>query len=170
MISRSITNPRRHESYPRRLQTFPLERHVGLVRRPGGIISVPGRLPENGDVSKTQKLTKLLLNVNIERTFGPVQVVMTMEDTVRDLIRAAVEICVKEKRRPLLKETDPDLFQLHYSQFSLTSLKADDNLRSLRSRNFFLCMKPSTASSCSKGAKMANQTSFPFTSFMDFLL
>lgn len=69
----------------------------------------------------TRRLTKLLLNVTVERSLGPVQVVMPPESSVRDLIRVAVETYGREKRRPLLKETDPRRFQLHYSAFSLES-------------------------------------------------
>ncbi|XWS49029.1 hypothetical protein CRYUN_Cryun13aG0128500 [Craigia yunnanensis] len=49
-----------------------------------------------------------------ERTrFGarrPLHVMMSSENTVNDLITVAIEIYVKEKRRPLLKETDPKFF------------------------------------------------------------
>jgi hypothetical protein len=52
-------------------------------------------------------MTKLLLNVTIERSLGPVQVVISPEKTTGDLIKAALEIYAREKRRPLLPETDP---------------------------------------------------------------
>lgn len=106
----------------RSLKTFPPERHSDLVRRPGGLIKVPGRLvsaPETG--GSPCKLTKLLLNVTIGRSLGPVQVVISSENTTGDLIKAALEIYAREKRRPLLPETDPHRFELHYSQFSLES-------------------------------------------------
>lgn len=91
-----------------------------LGRKRGGLIAVPGKLklPVTGE---SQKLTKLLLNVNIQRSFGPLQVVMSPENTVKELIKAAVETYTKEKRRPLLAETDFRCFELHYSQFSLES-------------------------------------------------
>ncbi|KAG8659362.1 uncharacterized protein At4g22758-like isoform X1 [Manihot esculenta] len=142
----------------RSLQTFPPERHSDLVRRRGGRISVPGNLtlPTTEIRNGSQKLTKLLLNVNIERSLGPVQVIMAPDNMVKDLIKAAIEIYAREKRRPLLKETNPDGFQLHYSQFSLESLKAEEKLINLGSRNFFLCSKPSSAvkCGCSKQPKM----------------
>ncbi|ESR53665.1 hypothetical protein KPL70_006433 [Citrus sinensis] len=156
-------------------QTYPPERHTNLVRRRGGILSVPGKLKPLGRINgatsataATQKLTKLLLNVNIERSLGPVKVVIKPDNTVSDLIEAAVEIYVKEKRRPFLKETDPRFFALHYSQFSLKSLKADEKLINLGSRNFFMCSKPCTSvnSSCSEKAI----TPFPLIKFMEFLL
>lgn len=67
------------------------------------------------------RLTKLLLNVTIQGSLGPVQVVMSPESTVGDLVAAAVKIYAKECRRPILPTTDPAMFDLHYSQFSLES-------------------------------------------------
>lgn len=73
------------------------------------------------EYEKQRQLTKLLMNVNIEKSLGPVKVVISPENTVGDLIKAAIEIYGKEKRRPLLDDTDPRCFELHYSQFSLQS-------------------------------------------------
>ncbi|XP_068636297.1 uncharacterized protein At4g22758-like [Aristolochia californica] len=96
------------------------------------------KLPESGN----QRLTKLLLNVTIQRSPGPVQVVISAESTVSDLIKAAVETYVREGRRALLTEIDPLAYELHYSQFSLDSLDTTAKLGNLGSRNFFLCSKP----------------------------
>lgn len=63
----------------------------------------------------------MLLNVTIGRSLGPVQVVISPEKTTGDLIKAALDIYSREKRRPLLPESDPHRFELHYSQFSLES-------------------------------------------------
>ncbi|KAF7823279.1 histone deacetylase HDT1-like [Senna tora] len=82
---------------------------------------------------------KLLLNVTMQGSLGPVQVVMTPESTVRDLVAAAVRQYVKEGRRPVVQTTDPSAFDLHYSQFSLESLERGEKLKELGSRNFFLC-------------------------------
>ncbi|XP_050378666.1 uncharacterized protein LOC126795976 [Argentina anserina] len=168
----------------RTLQTFPPERHTNLVRRRGGLISVPGRLwkaPETRPGYSQHRLTKLLLNVTIERSLGPVQVVMSPENTVNDLIKSAVDIYVEEKRRPLVKDTDPHRFELHYSQFSLESLKADEKLIKLGSRNFFLCSNSSgsaavssnsgrTPSNCSEDAREKLNSPLPLIMLMDFLL
>lgn len=78
------------------------------------------RRPEINEAVR-KRLTKLLLNVTIERSLGPVHVVMPPENTVADLVRAVVEAYVKEGRRPLLPRTDPKAFDLHYSQYSLES-------------------------------------------------
>ncbi|KAI7989997.1 Uncharacterized protein LOK49_LG13G01352 [Camellia lanceoleosa] len=145
--------------------------HSELVRRRGGLISVPGgKLTLPPEI--TRRFTKLLLNVNIQGSLGPVQVVMSPENAVGDLIKAAIEIYVKEMRRPLLNESDPRRLELHYSQFSLESLKAEEKLINLGSRNFYLCRKPTSVanSTCSNEAKKVAKSAFPFTKFMDFLL
>ncbi|PKU78257.1 hypothetical protein MA16_Dca025554 [Dendrobium catenatum] len=61
------------------------------------------------------------MNVTLERSLGPIHVVMSPENTVMDLVRTAVEVYVKEGRRPLLQCADPKGFELHYSQYSLES-------------------------------------------------
>ncbi|XP_077234406.1 uncharacterized protein At4g22758-like [Tasmannia lanceolata] len=121
---------------------------------------------ENG----SKRLTKLLLNVTIQRSLGPVHVVMSPENTVADLIKASVEIYGKEGRRPLLTDTDPQGFELHYSQFSLESLNPKEKLINLGSRNFFLCPKQSTTNACSNEASKATKTHSSFLRFMNFSL
>ncbi|GFZ07315.1 hypothetical protein Acr_19g0002520 [Actinidia rufa] len=92
-----------------------------------------------------RKLTKLLLNVTVQRSLGAVQVVMSPESTVRDLIAAALRQYAKEGRRPILESADPSGFDLHYSQFSLESLDREQQLMALGSRNFFLYPKEARA-------------------------
>lgn len=129
------------------------------------------------------KLTKLLLNVTIQGSVGAVQVVMSPESTVGDLVAAAVRQFQKEGRRPIFPSVDPSRFDLHYSQFSLESLDREEKLMTLGSRNFFLCPKKSavdgescgggittTAGSCSKQAEKASKTGFSWLKFMDSLL
>lgn len=104
------------------LQTFPTERHSNrpLPQR-GKLISAAQQITSPRKNGATHKLTKLLLNVTIERSLGPVQVVTSPENTVSDLIKAAIDIYLQEKRRPLLKHTHPQFFALYYSQFCLES-------------------------------------------------
>lgn len=139
----------------------------------------------NGDL-RPAKLTKLLLNVTIDRSLGAVQVLMSPESTVEDLIAAALRQYCKEARRPILSSNEPSGFDLHYSQFSLESLNREDKLMALGSRNFFLCPKKcggedgsgttsSNTSSCSKQAEKARGNGFgafglPWLKFMEFML
>lgn len=96
------------------------------LRRPK---TVPDLLPSRGLIQNTTpssvvegrpiKLTKLLLNVTIQGSLGAVQVLMTPESTVGDLVATAVNQYAKEGRRPILTTTEASRFNLHYSQFSL---------------------------------------------------
>lgn len=125
------------------------------------------------------KMTKLLLNVTIHGSLGPVQVLMSPEMTVADLVSATVRQYLKEGRRPILPTADPSAFDLHYSQFSLESLNKEEKLIALGSRNFFLCPRKSednddliasSSSSCSKEAKESakSSSSFSWFKFIDF--
>ncbi|XP_019161953.1 PREDICTED: uncharacterized protein LOC109158491 [Ipomoea nil] len=130
------------------------------------------------------KLTKLLLNVTIQRCLGAVQVLMSSESTVEDLIAAALRQYVKEGRRSALPSTDPADFGLHYSQFSLEGLDRADSVMTLGSRNFFLCMKTSPAGTegggatpscgaapgCSSEVDRVTKIGLPWIKFMDILL
>ncbi|MCE5167127.1 hypothetical protein HAX54_038778 [Datura stramonium] len=128
----------------------------------------------SGDVTivSQQKLTKLLVKVNMQNSLGPVHVVMSPENTVRELIKAAIEIYAKEKRRPLLPSSDSRCYELHYSQFSLQSLKPEEKLLNLESRSFFLCLKPNCRinSSFKNKAKAPEKLSLILAKFMDLLL
>ncbi|KAG5089855.1 hypothetical protein AAZX31_01G198600 [Glycine max] len=111
----------------------------------GGIVSTPPThkfpLPTM-ETCDYVRPSKLLLNVTIENSLGAIQVLLSPEDTVADLVNAALLIYEKEKRRPLLKDTDPKCYDLHYSPYTLQSLKPNEKLKNLGSRNFFLRLKP----------------------------
>lgn len=161
-----------------------------LLRRPRTVPDLlsAGRLSAgtSPEVKDRLKLTKLLLNVTIQRSLGPVQVLISLESTVEDLIAAALRQYSKEGRRPVLTSVNPADYDLHYSQFSLESLNREEKLMGLGSRNFFLCPKTSNAdsalttsssssssSSCAKQADKAAtapKISLPWLKFMDFML
>ncbi|KAJ6927608.1 hypothetical protein NC651_011596 [Populus alba x Populus x berolinensis] len=136
------------------------------------------------------KLTKVLLNVTVQGSVGAVQVLMSPESTVGELISAAIQQYKKEGRRPII--ANDSRFDLHYSQFSLESLDREEKVMALGSRNFFLCQKKSgtDGASCSSGSGGLTTTSsascskelekevaksngvgiHPWLKFMDFLL
>ncbi|KAK7346659.1 hypothetical protein VNO80_21182 [Phaseolus coccineus] len=113
--------------------------------------------------------SKVLVNVSMEKCVGAVQVVISLEDTVADLIKAALASYKKEKRRPFLKNNDSKCYDLHYSSFALQSLKVDEKLMNLGSRNFFLCSKP-MSSSYSEKDNMVIDSAFPWMVFVPLLL
>ncbi|XP_048136466.1 uncharacterized protein At4g22758-like [Rhodamnia argentea] len=148
-------------------------------------MTAPELLPPASLPEPRPRLTKLLLNVTVLGSVGAVQVVMTPESTVGDLVAAVVRQYAKEGRRPALASDDPPPFDLHYSQFSLESLDREEKLMALGSRNFFVCPKKAIAggpadsyggcsaaatSSCSCEAQKAAKTGFNWLKFIDFLL
>ena len=66
------------------------------------------------------KLTKVLVNVTVQGSVGAVQVLMSPESTVGELIAATIQQYTKEGRRPVIPN-DSSRLDLHYSQFSLES-------------------------------------------------
>ncbi|CAN8247169.1 unnamed protein product [Cochlearia groenlandica] len=149
-----------------------------------GELRRPKTLPEllsNGQffaapAASTPRLTKLLLNLTVQGSLGAVQIIISPESTVGDLIDAAIRLYVKEARRPLLSESEPSRFDLHYSQFSLESIGRDQKLISLGSRNFFLCGRKDNggggglaeSSCCSKEAERVVKTGFHWLKFIGF--
>ncbi|KAL9273021.1 hypothetical protein AKJ16_DCAP13505 [Drosera capensis] len=149
---------------------------VPVLRRPK---TEPSRLPSLAMETSRPKLTKILFNVTIERSIGAVQVLVSPESTVEDLIAAAMRQYVKEGRRPVFLGCERAVeFGLHYSQFSLESLDREEKLVSLGSRNFFLCRRNAAAESgsgggdvksCSKEAGVEAKFGLPWLKFRNFL-
>uniref|UniRef100_A0A0E0L7H3 DUF7054 domain-containing protein n=1 Tax=Oryza punctata TaxID=4537 RepID=A0A0E0L7H3_ORYPU len=98
-----------------------------------------------------RRLTRLLLNVTVEQSLWPVHVVLGADCTVADLVRAAVDAYVREGHRPPLPGRAASggdaaaRFELHFSKYSLESLRPEEKLADLGSRNFFLCARRTPA-------------------------
>ncbi|WOL00833.1 hypothetical protein Cni_G09546 [Canna indica] len=173
--------PDRSLSFNGRTSTAPRQ-----IRRPK---TQPELLPgRRGDAARPDPPAglrvppKVLLNVAVQRSLRPVQVLAPADWSVGDLVAAAVRAYVKEGWRPQLPTEDPSAFGLHYSQFSLDCLDPEQKVMELGSRNFFLCPKHATTSEgggasssatgcCSKQAeKASNIDNTAWFNFMEFLL
>ncbi|CAM8886807.1 hypothetical protein QQ045_027241 [Rhodiola kirilowii] len=146
------------------------------LRRPS---TLPNLLATNSfDTSSSPdnhpRPTKLLLNVTMLGSFGPVRVVMSMEATVADLIASAVGQYVKEGRRPVMPNTDPSRFDVHYSQFYLECLDREEKLVNVWSRNLLLCPSKDVVDnrgwSCTEQAARGAKVSSPWLRLMGLLL
>ncbi|XP_037419252.1 uncharacterized protein At4g22758-like [Triticum dicoccoides] len=98
------------------------------------------------------RLTRLLVNVTMERSLWPVHVLLGADTTVVDLARATVDAYAAEgRRRPLPADegaTDEAArFELHLSRYALDALDPEAKVLDLGSRNFFLCSNRKTQSS-----------------------
>ncbi|XP_045792485.1 uncharacterized protein LOC123887249 [Trifolium pratense] len=153
----------------RKLHNSMPEKHSGIVDR--RFVSTPLMPNIQTNVDYVLRPPKLLLKVTIENSLGAIQVLMLPEDTVEDLIKTALVFYEKEKRRPILKNNDWKFYDLHYSKFTFQSLKRDEKLAELESRNFFLCLKPAPlVSSCTQKENMAMDSAFPWMILVPFLL
>ncbi|XP_024638828.1 uncharacterized protein [Medicago truncatula] len=90
----------------RKLHNSQPEKHSGNVDR--RFVSTP-MMPKMQTNDTVLRPSKLLLKVTIENSLGAIQMLMLSEDTVEDLIKAALVFYEKDKRRPILKNTDPRL-------------------------------------------------------------
>ncbi|CAL5036549.1 unnamed protein product [Urochloa decumbens] len=99
----------------------------------------------------SRRLTRLLVNVTVDRSLWPVHLVLGADATVADLVRAAVAAYVREGHRPPLPLQPggggdaADGFELHFSKYSLESLRPEEKVVDMGSRNFFLCARRSAA-------------------------
>ncbi|CAA2998694.1 Hypothetical predicted protein [Olea europaea subsp. europaea] len=121
---------------------------------------VGARAPDVVAMQERRELTKLLLNVTIKRSLGAVQVVMPPDATVEDLTAAVLRQYAKEGRRLILPSTDPNGFDLHYSQFSLEAVEATRDGGNLTT---------ALTSSCSKEAANSTENGLSRLKFMEFL-
>ncbi|CAL5057948.1 unnamed protein product [Urochloa decumbens] len=127
------------------------EHRRSFRRRPathGGDAAAAAHAPWAGRAAPS----KVLVTVAVQRSMWPLQVMARAEWRVADLVAAAVELYVREGRRPLLPCADPSAFGLHYSQFSLQSLDPDEKLMEVGSRSFFLCPRAAAAAAASSSA------------------
>ncbi|XP_057726354.1 uncharacterized protein LOC130941778 [Arachis stenosperma] len=161
-----------------KLQNVLPEKNSGLIRTLVPTSLTPPRIPpffamQNGGNSP-RRPAKLLVNVTLENSPGAMQVVIPAEDTVGDLVKAALVFYEKEKRRPFLKDSDPNRYDLHYSSFALESLERDEKVMNLGSRNFFLCPKAlpllPKKTCCSEKKNIAIDHVCPWMMFVHLLL
>jgi len=101
----------------------------------------------NNPVDQGLSANKLLVNVTVARSIGPLRALLSTDATVEDAIKATFVLYAKEGRKPLLSN-DPTSFGLHYSQFSINCLNPADKVKDLGSRTFFLCSKETANESC----------------------
>ncbi|KAL9274731.1 hypothetical protein AKJ16_DCAP07426 [Drosera capensis] len=162
----SPSSPAQQQPHLRRMKTEPSDLNSIARFQPTMEMTLSPRIP---------RLTKLLINVTIQGSIGAVQVVLSPESSVEDLIAAAMRQYVREGRRPVLPSSVAAGFDLHYSQFSLESLRREEKLERLGSRNFFMCSRRVVATAesttcCSKEVeKERKEAELPWLKFINFL-
>ncbi|XP_050377652.1 uncharacterized protein At4g22758 [Argentina anserina] len=92
--------------------------------------------PNNHEAYK--KDAKVVLNVSVEGSPGPVRAMVKLGSTVEETIKLVIDKYSKEGRTPKLLKDDASSFELHHSYFSLQSLDKSDLIGDVGSRSFYL--------------------------------
>ena len=75
-------------------------------------------LVNNPDQDQALSINKMLVNVTVAQSSGPLRLLLSKDATVEEVIKETPALYAKEGRKPLLTN-DPTSFGLHYSQFSI---------------------------------------------------
>ncbi|GMQ05111.1 hypothetical protein CsSME_00050266 [Camellia sinensis var. sinensis] len=116
------------------------------------------------------KDSKVVVNVIVEGSPGPIRTMVKLGSSVEETIRLVVNKYCEEGRSPLLQKNSASTFQLYHSHFSLESLNKSDVIGDVGSRSFYLrkgingnCSNSSSSSS--NEGEMVESAAF-FTSEM----
>ncbi|CAK8539432.1 unnamed protein product [Lathyrus sativus] len=124
-----------------RLQTFS-----------NAFVSSPSLFPSSPKIYSNEmkgydKEAKVVVNVTVEGSTGPVRTMVKLGSTVEHTIKHVVDKYREEGRSPKIDSNVPSSFQLHLSYFSLQGLDKSEVIGDVNSRNFY--MRKSNAESTS---------------------
>ncbi|XP_059443463.1 uncharacterized protein At4g22758 [Corylus avellana] len=94
-----------------------------------------------------KKDAKVVVNVTVEGSPGPVRTMVKLGASVEDTIKLVVDRYSEEGRTPKLGKDVAPSFELHHSYFSLQSLDKSELIGDVGSRNFYLRKSGSSRSS-----------------------
>ncbi|MED6124301.1 hypothetical protein PIB30_057669 [Stylosanthes scabra] len=117
-----------------RPQTF----SEAFISSPSLFASSPNLVP-NKLQQRYEKEAKVVVNVTVEGSPGPVRTMVKLGSSVEDTITRVIDIYREEGRSPSLDLDAPSsTFQLHQSHFSLQSLDKSELIGDVGSRSFYL--------------------------------
>ncbi|KAL3499478.1 hypothetical protein ACH5RR_038571 [Cinchona calisaya] len=108
------------------------------------------------------KDAKVLVNVTVEGSPGPIRAMVKLGSSVEDTIKLVVDKYGEEGRSPCLDIDASSTFELHHSHFSLQSLNKSDAIGDSGSRSFYLRKsnsRRSSTASLNSGALSDNTSS-----------
>ncbi|KAI4315314.1 hypothetical protein L6164_028138 [Bauhinia variegata] len=85
-----------------------------------------------------KKEAKVVINVTVEGSPGPVRAMVKLGSSVGDTIKLVADKYCEEGRTPKLDSNASSSFQLHHSYFSLQSLDKSERIGDVGSRSFYL--------------------------------
>ncbi|KAF9615354.1 hypothetical protein IFM89_023005 [Coptis chinensis] len=93
-------------------------------------------LPSNSE--RYNKDAKVVVNVTVEGSPGPVKTLVKLGASVEDTIKLVVDKYSEEGRSPQIGRDGVSSFELHQSHFSLESLSKKGTIGDVGSRSFYL--------------------------------
>lgn len=107
------------------------------------------------------KDAKVVVNVTVEGSPGPVRTMLKLGSSVEETIKVAVKKYNEEGRSPHLDKAAASAFELHHSYFSLQSLSKSDVIGDVGSRDFYLrkCSSDNRAENMSTSSKNTDTAS-----------
>uniref|UniRef100_A0A2N9EX19 DUF7054 domain-containing protein n=1 Tax=Fagus sylvatica TaxID=28930 RepID=A0A2N9EX19_FAGSY len=112
--------------------------------------SLPGFSSQTQSYEGYKKDSKVVVNVTVEGSPGPVRTLVKLGATVEETIKVVVHKYGEEGRTPKLDRDAPASFELHHSYFSLKSLEKSELIGDVGSRSFYL--RKSSSGHSSSGA------------------
>ncbi|XP_010276484.1 PREDICTED: uncharacterized protein At4g22758-like [Nelumbo nucifera] len=139
-------------------------------------LSSPASFHDNteGNYSKD---AKVVVNVTVEGSPGPVRAMVRLCSTVEEMIRLVAHRYNEEGRSPLLDGNAASSFELFQSYFSLESIDKTEKIGDVGTRNFYLrksgsCYSEEVVSSRGNATVSASPVMplQPFLQFMSFIV
>lgn len=109
--------------------------------------------PQNQEIWSVQgykKDAKVVVNVTVEGSPGPIRTMVQLGSSVEDTIQLVIDEYRKEGRSPQLHNDAAAAFEMHHSHFCLQSLNKSDAIGDVGSRSFYL-RKSSSSGRSSNG-------------------
>lgn len=109
--------------------------------------------PQNQEIWSVQgykKEAKVVVNVTVEGSPGPIRTMVQLGSSVEDTIQLVIDEYRKEGRSPQLHKGAAAAFEMHHSHFCLQSLNKSDAIGDVGSRSFYL-RKSSSSGRSSNG-------------------
>ncbi|XP_050226432.1 uncharacterized protein At4g22758 [Mercurialis annua] len=128
----------------------------GLLPRPHTCIDVFASSPRNSEGYR--KDAKVVVNVTVEGSPGPVRTMVKLGSTVEDTIKVVVDKYSEEGRTPKLGNDSSSSYELHHSYFSLQCLDKSELIGDIGSRSFFLRRSSSNRSSIGTASPSISET------------
>ncbi|KAJ4827954.1 hypothetical protein Tsubulata_029138 [Turnera subulata] len=101
-------------------------------------LTIPSSAPVSPFYQGYKKDAKVVVNVTVEGSPGPLRTMVKLGSSVEDTIKFIVEKYGEEGRTPKLDKEAASTYELHHSHFSLQSIDKSELIGDVGSRSFYL--------------------------------